>query len=226
VLYARIFSTIVVNCGLFAAVLFPPAGTWHWLRGWVLVGTVFVASVASICGLIGQQGLLKERMKAPIQQGQPLADKIVTPLFVASFYGLIAFASADAGRWHWLPRPGTAVSIFGLALFVAAWVLVYLALKENAFAAPVVRHQEERGQTLVDTGVYGVVRHPMYAGALPLLFGLPLWLGSYSGVLAGLVPAGLLVGRLSIEEGMLRREIHGYEDYIQRVRYRLIPYVW
>lgn len=225
-LYARIFFTIVVNCGLFAAALFPPAGTWHWLRGWVFVGTVFVASVASIFGLIGHEDLLKERMKGPIQKGQPLADKVLTPIFVASFYGLIAFASADAGRWHLLPRPPGVVSIFGLVVFVAAWGLVYLALKENAFAAPVVRHQEERGQSLVDTGIYGVVRHPMYAGAVPLFFGLPLWLGSYAGVLAGLIPTALLVGRLFIEERMLRKEIEGYDDYAHRVPFRLIPHVW
>jgi len=225
-LILKIILGVAINIAIFAAVLFVPAGTVSWHRGWVFLGILFCGCAASIFCLRGRQDLLRERMKGPIQKGQPLADKILTPLFVASFFGMIAFTAADVFHWHLLGSPGRALSMLGFAMFAAAWVVEYLALRENAFASSVVRHQEERGQTLVDTGVYSIVRHPMYSGALPLLIGIPLGLGSYAGVAVALAPCLMLAGRVIIEEGMLRRELAGYEDYTRRVRYRLIPYVW
>jgi protein-S-isoprenylcysteine O-methyltransferase Ste14 len=101
-----------------------------------------------------------------------------------------------------------------------------LALRENAFAVPVVKHQQARQHTVIDSGVYGVVRHPMYAGAVPLLVGIPLWLESYAAALLASVPIGTLAVRIVVEEQFLRRELAGYDAYTERVRYRLIPYVW
>jgi protein-S-isoprenylcysteine O-methyltransferase Ste14 len=114
----------------------------------------------------------------------------------------------------------------GLVLFVAGWWIMTLALRENAFAAPVVKHQEERQHTVIDTGVYGVVRHPMYAGAVLLLVGMPLWLESYAAAILASVPIGTLVLRILVEEQFLRRELAGYDAYTRRVRYRLIPFLW
>jgi hypothetical protein len=96
------------------------------------------------------------------QKGQPLADKVVTLAFIATFFAVVVFIPLDVFRLRLMPAPGPLVSFIGLLLFVAGSGIMSVALKENAFAAPVVKYQQERGQLVVDTGVYGVVRHPMY----------------------------------------------------------------
>ena len=118
------------------------------------------------------------------------------------------------------------VSSLGLVLVVVGWVIIALVFRENSFAAPVVKHQEEREHKVVDTGVYAIVRHPMYAGIFVFNVGMALWLESYAGALAALVPIGLLAVRIVFEERFLREELPGYEAYTERVRYRLIPFVW
>ena len=111
--------------------------------------------------------------------------------------------------------------------FGAGWTVIAVAMRENAFAAPVVKHQEERGQLVVDTGPYRIGRvTPCTRGALPLTVGMALWLGSCAGVLLAAVPIGVLVLRVLAEERFLRRELPGYEDYTRKVQWRLIPLVW
>lgn len=223
----KLLVGIIINVAIFGILLLLPAGTLAWWRAWVFLGVVFVATVASTISLFpGHKDLLSERLKPPIQKGQPLADKIVLLLLVATFCGLVVFIPLDVFRFHLMGKPETFVSSLGLVLFVAGWWIISLALKENAFAAPVVKHQEERQQTVIDTGVYGMVRHPMYAGAVPLLVGMPLWLESYAAALLASVPIGVLVLRILVEEQFLRRELKGYDAYTERVQYRLIPFLW
>jgi protein-S-isoprenylcysteine O-methyltransferase Ste14 len=121
---------------------------------------------------------------------------------------------------------GIGIATVGLALFAAGWALIALAMRENAYAAPVVKYQAERGQVVVDSGPYRIVRHPMYAGAIPVLIGMALWLGSYAGALLTVVPVGTIVLRVLAEERLLRRELRGYEAYVRTVRWRLVPRVW
>jgi len=224
-LIVKTVVSLIVWMAFFGALLFVPAGTLHWWRAWVLLGVLTVLTIAATVSLLpAHRALIEERLRLPIQQGQPLADKIVLTLFILMFCGLLAFSSLDVFRLHLIGTPGTLVSSLGLALLVAGWWIAYLAVRENAFAAAVVKHPEQ--QTVVETGIYGVVRHPMYAGAIPLLIGMPLWLGSYAGALAALVPIGTLVLRALLEERFLRRELRGYDAYTQRVRYRLIPFLW
>ena len=220
----KLIAGIVLNVAVFAVLLFVRAGTLAWWRAWVFLGVVFVATVATVVQL--PQGLLEERFKPPIQQGQPLADKIVLPLLIAGFVGVTVCIPLDVFRWHLLGKPGILVSSVGLVLFLAGWWVMALALRENAFAAPVVKHQQERRQTVISTGVYGAVRHPMYAGAVLLLVGMPLWLESYAAALLAGVPIGTLAVRILFEEQFLRRELQGYDAYAERVRYRLIPFLW
>lgn len=218
---------VLLNVAIFGGLLFLPAGALHWWRAWVFIGVVFVGTVASTVSIFRvNKGLLEERFKPPVQKGQPLADKIVVVLLIAAFVGLIVFIPLDVFRLHLLAKPGTLVSSFGLVLFVAGWWIMTLALRENAFAAPVVKHQEERQQRVIDSGVYGVVRHPMYAGGVPLLVGMPLWLGSYAAAMLASIPIGVLAVRILVEEEFLRRELVGYDAYTERVRYRLIPFLW
>lgn len=211
---------------IFGLLLFVPAGTLAWPRAWIFIGCMVVAAVATMLYLRGDQALINERLKGPIQKGQPLADRIVVSLFMAAWAGLYIFISLDVFRFHLMGEPGTLVSLAGLVLGAAGWWLIALALHENTFAAPVVKHQKERGQRVIDSGVYATVRHPMYAGFVPFTVGTCLWLGSYAAVLLAIVPIGMIVIRIVIEERFLRRELAGYSAYMERTRYRLIPLVW
>lgn len=223
----KLISGVLADVAIFGLLLFLPAGTLDWWRAWALLGMVFVAATASIAALQrSDAGLLEERFKLPVQKGQPLADRILVLLFNASFLGLIAFIPLDVFRFQLLARPGYAVSSAGLLLFAGGWLLMTRAMLDNPFAVSVVRLQEERAHTVIDSGVYAVVRHPMYAGAIPLLVGMPLWLESYAAAVLALLPVSMLVIRILVEEAFLVRELRGYQDYAKRVRYRLIPFVW
>ncbi len=190
--------------------------------GVVLVG----ATVSTVSVRLANPALLDERFKPPVQKGQPLADRIVVLSLIAAFVAEIAFIPLDVFRLHLMARPGVFVSSAGILVLVAGWWVMTLALRANPFAAPVVRYQEERRQVAIDSGPYSVVRHPMYAGAVLLFVGMPLWLESCAATLLAVVPVGLLVLRIHVEERFLRRELPGYDAYARTVRYRLIPFLW
>ncbi len=223
----KLIVSVLLNVIIFGVPLFLPAGTLDWWRAWVIVGLSFVGATGAIASLAREhRGIVEERMKPPIQKGQPVADKILVLLLLTTFLGILVITSLDVFRFHLMSKPGTLVSSLGLALTVVGWWIAYRALRENAFAALVVKNQEERGQIVIDTGVYSVVRHPMYAGGSLLLIGIPLWLESYPGALVACLAVATLVARIFLEERFLRRELPGYDAYASRVRYRLIPFVW
>jgi protein-S-isoprenylcysteine O-methyltransferase Ste14 len=220
-------ASIIFNVPIFAVLLFLPAATLHWWRAWLLIGVALMGMVGGVVSLSrDHEGALKERLKPPIQIGQPLADKIIVVLFLAAFYGLVIFIPLDVFRFHLMGKPGTLVSSLGLALAIAGGWTAYLALRENAFAALAVKHQKERQHRVIDTGVYSIVRHPLYAGDALMMVAIPLWLESYPAALLASVPIATVALRILFEERFLRRELKGYDDYTQRVRYRLIPFLW
>ncbi len=226
-LFLKLAGGVLYSVAFFAAPLFLVAWTLAWWRAWVFVGVVFFVSAVTMFGIFpNRPDLLNERYKPPIQKGQPLWDKVLTPLLAISFLGLIVFIPLDVFRFRLLGETALGVAALGLALFVGGWTVIALALRENTFAAPVVKHQEERGHTVVRTGPYAMVRHPMYAGAIPLMIGMPLWLGSIVGALLAAVPLGILALRTVAEERLLRFELPGYEEYTHKVRWRLVPFVW
>lgn len=222
----KVIAGIVLNMAIFGGLLFGPAGTWAWGRAWVFLGVGVVTSIASIVPHLASPELLNERFKSPIQQGQPFAEKIILLVFIAGFCGVIVSIPLDVFRWHLLGAPEPLVSSLGLVLFVGGWAIVALAFWETAFAAPVVKHQADRHQTVIDSGPYCVVRHPMYAGFIPVVVGMPPWLGSYAAAFLAMLPIGTLVLRIRVEEEFLRRKLPGYTTYTGRVRYRLIPFLW
>lgn len=116
--------------------------------------------------------------------------------------------------------------MLGGAGLAGSFFLFFRSYTDNTFLSPLVRIQEDRKQQVVSTGVYGFVRHPMYLGAILMFLGTPLLLGSVYGVLAGLALTMLLMGRILGEEAMLTRELEGYREYMQAVRYRLVPHLW
>ena len=216
-----------INVAFFAAVLFVPAWTLDWWRAWVIIAIVALGTAGSTLDLAhADTGLIEERFKSPVQQSQPLGDKIVLIALLLSFFGYLIFTSLDAMRWHLLPPPPAWLSFAGLLAVVGGWSIAWGALRENAFAAPVVKIQEERRQRVIDTGLYRYVRHPLYAGGALLIAGIPLWLQSTAGTLAALAPLAVLIVRILLEERFLRRELDGYVAYAGRVRHRLIPLIW
>ncbi len=224
----KLITGIFTNLAIYGCLLFGPAGTLRWWRAWVFLGVILSGTVATMAGVLRDRpDLLRERFKSPIRKGQPLADKIILLLFIAAYLVVIIFIPLDAFRFHLLGRPGPAVSALGLVLFAAGWWIFSLALKENPFAIAAVRLQSERHQKVVDTGVYAVVRHPMYSGGILLIIGMPLWLQSYAAALLAIIPSALLgVLRILVEERLLKQQLPGYAAYTERVRYRLVPFVW
>lgn len=223
----KLILGVLYNLAIFGALLFLPAGTLRWWRAWVFLGVVLIGTVATLVSLLpGRADLLNERFKLPIQKGQPLADKIIVLLMIAMFLSLVVFIPLDVFRFHLMSKPGAVVSALGLVLYVVGWWIISLTFKENPFAIAAVRLQTERQHKVIDTGVYAVVRHPMYAGAILYVVGMPLWLESYAAALLAIVPIGVLALRCLIEERFLKRELQGYAAYMEKVRYRLLPFVW
>lgn len=222
-----VLSGVAINGTFFSLALFVPAWTLDWWRAWVVVAIVIIGTAGSTLDIArADTGLIEERYKSPIQTGQPLGDRIVLLALLISFCGNLIFTSLDASHLHLLPQPPEWLSTLGLIATIAGWSIAWRALRENAFAAPVVKLQDERQQHVIETGLYGYVRHPLYAGGALLILGMPLWLQSTAGTLASLASMTVLIVRIILEERFLRRELAGYEAYAARVRYRLIPMIW
>ena len=220
-----LIQTVLWLAGL-AILLFVPAGTLNWTGAWIfLVETCIVSIVIGLWLARYDPALLKERLRPPIQKGQSTQDKIVTGLLLVLYLAWFAFMALDAVRFKWSSVPSW-LQVPGAAGILVACYIAYLTLRENTFAAPVVKVQRERAQTVITTGPYAYVRHPMYAGMIFYLFCAPLLLGSWWGLLWGCALLGLLAIRIQIEEQTLRKELQGYNEYAARVRYRLIPRVW
>jgi len=216
----------IIWFGLMGAIIFADAGTTDYLGGWLYLGEMITASV--VFGLHMMRvdpGLLKERLKPPMQKDQPLADKLVLIPILLLIFGGMAFMAADAARWHWsIMSPS--VQWAGCGLLLVALLFMYWTMRTNSFAAPVVKIQKDRGQTVITTGPYAIVRHPLYFGALFYTAGTSLTLGSWWG-LATIPILALLFGiRIGIEEQTLRTGLDGYHEYARRVRWRLVPLIW
>ena len=212
---------------LFPVILFFLAGDWHWTEGWLFSIIFIVLCYAPLIYLYFKDpALLKERFGSPVQEGQKPWDKVVLSVFFVEFLVWFAIMPLDARRFGWSPGFPFWTKVTGTLLLILASVVVFEALKENTFAAPVVKMQRERGQKVISTGLYAIVRHPMYSGAVLLFVGTPLLLGS----LYGLALAFLLIVTIAVrslgEEAMLKQELEGYSDYMTRVRWRMIPFVF
>ena len=223
----KVIAGVVFNVAFYALLLFVPAGTLQWWRTWMFLAvTVAVMAGAIFSILPGNADLFSQRARGIIQKGQPLWDRVLVILLVVSYMGQIVFIPLDVFRFHLLAKPVGLVSFLGLALYVAGWWIITLAMKVNPFAVPVVRLQEDRHQRVIESGVYAVVRHPMYAGFVPMVVGPALWLESYPAALLAIIPIAVLAVRSVFEERFLKQELKGYDAYTEKVRYRLIPFIW
>ena len=219
---------LVADAALVALLLFVGAGTLHWPRAWILLAVMLVIRVGGALAIARvNPALLRERARLPIHATQPWTDRVLLLAVLATgFLGLPLVAGLDVFRWHSLASPAPWLSGVGLLLFAGGWALKQLALRANAFATTVVRLQTDRAHSVVDAGVYAVVRHPFYAADPLILVGLGLWLESSVAALTAVVPVGLMLMRLTLEERFLRRALPGYEAYMARVPHRLVPGLW
>jgi len=208
------------------ALLFLAAGTLDWPGAWIFMAEFVIGGIAVTLWLAWRDpGLLKERMAGPFQKGQVFWDKVFIGFIIVVWFSWLVLMALDAKRWE-LSRMPDALKVVGALLIPVGFFIVWLAFRENSFAAPVIKIQKERGQHVISTGPYAIVRHPMYAGGALYMIGMPLLLGSGLGLLVLPLLLGALSVRIFIEEATLCKGLPGYGEYTRRVRYRLVPGVW
>lgn len=210
------------TCGLLMVglLIFLPAGTLQYPRGWLLMGLLFGPMlVAGFVMLFKSPALLEKRLDVKEKQS---AQKGVIAFSGLMFLTGFVVAGLDF-RFGWSRMPGWVVTVASV-LFVVAYALYAEVMRENAYLSRTVK--VEQGQTVVDTGLYGIVRHPMYAVTVLLFLMMPVVLGSWYGLIVFAVYPAIIVVRLKDEEALLTRELPGYAAYKQKVKYRLIPFIW
>lgn len=219
-LFISAITKFVLGAVLVGALLFLPAGTVCFSRGWLLLGILFVPMfLAGLVMMTVNPALLRARLEAKEQQGE---QRLVVGLSGLMF--LCGFVAAGLDfRFGWSKLPGW-LSLCAAALFLLAYALYAEVLRENTWLSRTVRVQE--GQQVVDAGLYGMVRHPMYAATVLLFLTMPLVLGSWVSFVVFLAYPFLIAKRIKHEEQVLEAELNGYAAYKSRVKYRLIPYIW
>ena len=225
-LLGKALLEVLAEFAVFAALLFVSAGTLLWPAGWAFLALFFGFALAIVLWLARKEPeLLAERMSSPMQSGQPLWDKVFVVAVMVLFVAWLILMPLDAVRFGWSEVPGW-LQILGALGVVLSFYIMFLTFRENAYLALVAKVQEERGQSVVSTGPYRYVRHPMYASTFLFFPGSALLLGSWWGLMFCTVLLGLLVWRIPLEERMLENGLDGYDEYARKVRYRLIPRVW
>lgn len=205
---------------LVGTLIFLPAGTFGFFGGWLLMGILFVPMfVAGIVMMIKNPKLLKSRLNAKEKRkAQDMVVKFSGLMFIAGF--VVAGLGVRFG-WYILP---TWAKLVGAVAFLAAYVLYAEVLRENTYLSRTIEVQEN--QKVVDTGLYGIVRHPMYSVTLLLFISMPIVLGSVFALPIFMVYPFIIAKRIKDEEEFLLQELEGYAEYKKKVKYRLIPFVW
>lgn len=219
----RTVASMAAGLAFFAVTLFWPAGTFRYWQAWLFVAVFALATLLpSLYLAVADPDALARRMHAgPTAETRPAQRLVMSAIYLLS--AALFVVSALDHRFGWSSVP-TWLVIVGNVLVAVGLVVAQLVVIQNGYAAATIT--VEAGQRLVTTGLYGLVRHPMYVGGLVMMLGTPLALDSYWG-LAVLVPSVVVLGaRIVDEERMLTEQLPGYREYRQRVRYRLIPNVW
>jgi protein-S-isoprenylcysteine O-methyltransferase Ste14 len=214
--------TTAISVAVFAGALFLPAGRLDWPMGWAFVG--FFVAFAAVGFVVLPAELIRERSRL-----QPDADLVDLALagtaFVFMYPATLVVCGLDF-RFAWSPPVATRIQWSSLAMLAARYAVSLWAARSNPFFSTVVRIQRERGHHVVDRGPYAVVRHPGYAGPIIGHLFLPPALGSLWGLVPTALGIAFLVLRTAYEERRLAAELQGYRDYMQRVRWRLVPLLW
>lgn len=205
---------------LTGALTFIPAGTLHFRQGWVLLGTLFIPMfIAGLVMIAKSPDLLRKRLNAKEKQRE---QKTVVALSGLMFLVMFIVAGLNF-RYGWMPMP-MALTWTAAAIFLAGYVMYAEVLRENAYLSRTIEVQE--GQKVIDTGLYGIVRHPMYSATLLLFLSMPLILGSIPSFIISLVYLPIIHKRMNNEEKVLTEGLEGYQEYMKKVKYRLIPFIY
>lgn len=219
-LFIQAIMKFMLGVILVGVLIFWPAGTLTFINGWVFMGILFVPMfIAGVIMLCKNPELLKSRLNAKEKQKeQSVVVKLSGLMFLAGF--IVAGLGFRFG-WYTLPK---GVVIVATVLFLVAYILYAEVLRENTYLSRTIEVQEN--QKVIDTGLYGIVRHPMYSATLLLFLAMPLVLGSIYSLVIFLTYPLIIAKRIKGEEEFLEKELEGYREYKQKVRYRLIPFVW
>ncbi len=219
-LLIQAITKFLLGVVLVGLLIFWPAGTLSFINGWLLMGILFVPMfLAGIVMVFKNPELLKKRLNAKEKQReQSVVVKLSGLMFLIGF--LVAGFGVRFG-WYILPK---GVTICAVAIFLVAYILYAEVLRENTYLSRTIEVQEN--QKVIDTGLYGIVRHPMYSATLLLFLAMPLVLGSIYSFLIFLVYPFIIAKRIKNEEEFLEKELDGYREYKRKVKYRLIPFVW
>ena len=219
-LAGRDIAFLLTGLLVIGLLLFLPAGTLHYPGGWLLIGVLFIPMLLmGAVMFVKAPALLQKRLQNKETQ---TAQKGVVALSGLMFLAGFVVAGLDF-RFGWVVLP-KAVSVIAAVVFLAGYALYAEVLRENAYLSRTVEVQE--GQKVIDTGLYGVVRHPMYAATLLMFLSMPLVLGSVIALVIFLIYPAVIAVRIRNEEQVLREGLPGYADYQKRVKYRLVPFIW
>ena len=219
-LFVEAVSKFLLGVVLVGALIFLPAGTVSFFNGWLLMGILFITMfIAGLVMMFKNPELLRKRLNAKEkQQEQNLVVKLSGLMFLAGF---IVAGLGVRFDWYVLPK---AVAIAASVVFLVAYLLYAEVLRENTYLSRTIEVQEN--QKVIDTGLYGIVRHPMYSATLLLFLSMPIVLGSIYSFMIFLAYPLIIAKRIKNEEEFLEKELEGYQGYKQKVKYRLVPFVW
>ena len=219
-LFIRAISRFSAGLLLVGGLLLIPAGTWNYPQGWLLMGILFVPMfVAGLVMMRRNPELLKKRLNVKEEESEQR-----TVILFSGIMFLMAFIAAGLSFRHgWLMLP-VPVSLIAAIVFLAAYALYAEVLRENTYLSRTVEVQEN--QKVIDTGLYGLVRHPMYMATVFLFLSMPLVLGSVISFLIMLAYIPIITKRIRNEEQVLSEGLPGYREYMEKVKYRLVPFVW
>ena len=224
VIWLRFF----IRMTLFAVALLWPAGTWYWWEAWVVMILWNSFGVTMTHYLLRHDlALLAERLKLmPLAKEQKTWDKVLMILFSIVGIGLYVVPGFDVVRYQWSEPLPVWMRIIAMFAHLPCFVFLGWVMRENTYLSQVVKIDQEREHQVVTGGPYALVRHPMYAVSIILLFALPVALGSRFALILSIFLTALLIVRTYFEDRTLHAELNGYRDYAKQTRYRLIPGIW
>lgn len=219
-LFFQALTKLIAGFLLILALVFLPAGTLHYVKGWIFMGVLFIPMlIMGIVLMLKNPELLQKRLNAKESESEQKQ--------VVAFSGivfLLGFVTAGLQyRFQWYPLPDWVTIVFAV-VFLMGYALYAEVLRENTYLSRTVEVQEH--QKVIDTGLYGIVRHPMYSATILMFLSIPLILGSWISFLIFLFYPVIIIKRIQNEEIVLKEGLQGYEEYQQKVKYRLIPFLW
>ena len=222
-LHRKALINILLTFVILAAAVFVPAGTLRYWQGWLCLAAFFVpASAITVWVAKHDPALLERRLKAGPKAEKEIGQKIVQTIASVVFLADFVVPALDH-RFGWSSVPAWA-AVMGALMMLVGFAITVAVFKANSFTSAIIEVAEN--QKVISTGPYAVVRHPFYSGALIMLFGIPLALGSWWGMLVNLPLLAAIIWRLLDEERFLVEKLGGYAEYRESVRYRLAPFVW